>query len=422
MTNDVPKGSGDPREMAGRQKNRDRSDSDEPKAYQKPSFKPGDILAERYKVVRFISGGGMGEVYEVEDLHLGVHVALKTIRQAIATRSRSRERFRREILLARRISHPNICRIYDLGVHKSNDVEVSFLTMELLSGDTLLTRIGRRGRLCEKEASVIVVQLASALDAAHQAGVLHRDLKSSNVILVPAKDRERAVITDFGLARGFSAEGEDLSRMTADGHVVGTVSYMAPEQMKGGDLGPTSDIYSLGIIMYEMMTGTLPFTGETPLQVVAKRMAQEPEPPRRIIPELDPKWEVAILRCLLRDPAARFANGTELVRTLELPSASDLLALSFEETGSGSKGFLLGETSPAAWGPSASVFFISIPGATGDVSPLSGCRYLSVLCDVSHRPFMIRVSSGLHARYIASAPLVIFSGSKLPSTGMIQTS
>ncbi|MFC2171311.1 protein kinase [Acidobacteriota bacterium] len=323
----------------------------------KETFKTGDILADRYQVTRFISSGGMGEVYEVEDLHLGVQVALKTIRQAVSDRSKARERFKREILLARSISHPNVCRIYDLGVHKTDDLEITFLTMEFLSGETLSDRLGRLGRLSVNEAAPIVIQIASALDAAHYAGVLHRDLKSSNIILEPTKSRERAVITDFGLALGFSGDWEDASRMTADGIAVGTIDYMAPEQMRGEALGPPSDIYSLGCVMYEMVTGDMPFRGKKPLQVVAKRMAQEAPSPRDAVPELDQNWEAVILRCLHRDPGARFDSAADVVKMLELPSASDVLALSVAESGSASAGHFMfsdSATRPYPWSPEPS--------------------------------------------------------------------
>ncbi len=288
------------------------------------SFHPDQIVAGRYKIVRFIGQGGMGEVYEADDLELREHVALKTVRPQAAFDRNAIERFKREIQLARKVTHPNVCRIFDLGHHEiktaaggpAQQTEITFLTMELLSGETLAERLKRSGRMTSSEALPLVIQMASGLAAAHAAGIVHRDFKSGNVILIPPKDGQseaRAVVTDFGLARSTSA---DASITASAGGIAGTPAYMAPEQIEGAEITPATDIYSLGIVMYEMVSGTLPFTGDTPLAAAVKRLKEAARPPHSYVPDLDPKWEAVILRCLERNPADRFARATQVVEAL----------------------------------------------------------------------------------------------------------
>src|SRR5215472_5151324 len=166
------------------------------------NFSPQDVISRRVKVVRFIGRGGMGEVYEAQDLELRVRVALKAIRPEVSSDPVTISRFRHEIQLARKVTHPNVCRIFDLGHHRlSSGVEITFLTMELLEGETLAEHLRRQGRVPIQEALLLVEQMAEALAAAHEARVIHRDFKPSNVILVPSEMQTRAVVTDFGLAR-----------------------------------------------------------------------------------------------------------------------------------------------------------------------------------------------------------------------------
>jgi tetratricopeptide (TPR) repeat protein/TolB-like protein len=263
----------------------------------------------------------MGEVYEAEDRELGERVALKTVRPEIAGQEGVLERFKREVHLARKVTHPNVCRLFDLGVHRiggpnGRAVEVRYLTMELLEGETLAQRLKRVGRMSPTEALPIVRQVAAALGTAHEAGIVHRDFKSSNVILVPGRGGERAVVTDFGLAHGL-AEGASLeSSLTATGSSLGTPAYMSPEQVAGKRAGPASDIYALGVVMYEMVTGLWPFTGGSPMSIAVKRLTEKPPPPRRVVGPRS-RWEAAILRCLQREPADRFASAADLVGALE---------------------------------------------------------------------------------------------------------
>jgi serine/threonine protein kinase/tetratricopeptide (TPR) repeat protein/TolB-like protein len=287
-------------------------------------FQSDQLVAGRYKIVRFIGRGGMGEVYEADDLELRERVALKTVRSEAALDRNAIEHFKREIQLARKVTHPNVCRIFDLGHHhaasaaRSSDQEsgITFLTMELLSGETLADKLKRSGRIKESEALPLVAQMASGLAAAHAAGIVHRDFKSGNVILVPPKDMQsqtRAVITDFGLARSASAsEG-----MTASsGAISGTPAYMAPEQIEGGEITPSTDIYSLGIVIYEMVSGALPFAADTPLASAVKRLKENPAPLRTLVQGLDPNWDAVTLRCLERNAAARYASAAQVIDAL----------------------------------------------------------------------------------------------------------
>ncbi|HEX7831801.1 MAG TPA: serine/threonine-protein kinase, partial [Thermoanaerobaculia bacterium] len=238
----------------------------EPAPRPRRSFSAGELVAGRYVIKGLLGVGGMGEVYEAEDRELRETVALKIIRPEIASNTRILERFRREIQLARRVTHPNVCRIYDVSHHLSRseagEVErkITFVSMELLHGRTLSSQLREHGRMSTADALPIVRQMAAGLDAAHQASIVHRDFKSANVMLAP----NRAVITDFGLAH--ETEAKD-ARLTDSGVVVGTPDYMAPEQLEAGPITPATDVYALGVVLFEMVTGRLPFHGTTPLSV-----------------------------------------------------------------------------------------------------------------------------------------------------------
>ncbi|HKI03481.1 MAG TPA: tetratricopeptide repeat protein [Thermoanaerobaculia bacterium] len=302
--------------------------STRPHSMDEPAFPPEATIAGRYRVVRFIARGGMGEVYEVEDLELRERVALKTVRPEAARDTLAVERFRREIQLARKVTHPNVCRIFDVG----SAAGTIFLTMELLPGETLSQRLRRAGPMPTEEALPVARQIADALHAAHQAGVVHRDLKPGNVVLVESRGAVgpiRAVVTDFGLARlesGLESPGQALT-LTAAAAVVGTPAYLAPEQVEGSEITAMTDIYALGIVLYEMLTGTVPFLGENALTTAVKRLREAPVPPRTHVPGLDPRWEAAILRCLERDPAARFRTAPEVLQALTAPPRADTVTV-----------------------------------------------------------------------------------------------
>jgi len=283
------------------------------------TFHPGDVLCERFRVERFIARGGMGELYAARDLTLGESVALKTIRPEIATNERTRQRFLREIQLARKVTHPCICRIFDLFEHSSStNAPIGFVTMELLNGETLDRRLARDGPFDVERATAIVTQLVSALSAAHAAGVVHRDFKSNNVMLLDAGKNAapRVVVTDFGLAYHLSTASSDDARVSLAGEILGTPGYMAPEQIEGGPVTPATDIYALGVVLYEMMTGTRPFPADTALAEAVLRMSGRATPPRNLAPELPPAWNDTILKCLERFPEDRFARAGDVLLAL----------------------------------------------------------------------------------------------------------
>ncbi len=252
---------------------------------ERSSLDPGESVAGRYVIQRLLGRGGMGEVYEAWDKELLIPVALKTLR----VHSRGKDdllHLKREGLLARSISHPNICRVYDLGRHQDADETAWFLTMELLRGETLADRLRARGKLAPEIARPLAEQMAAGLGAAHQAGVIHRDFKPGNVMLVGEVSGEQAIVTDFGIARAAAVTVEQIAR-SSEPQLIGTPAYMAPEQLKGDQVGPAADIYALGLVMYEMVTGRLPFMGGLANEAVRRRLEEEAPSPRTFAPELD---------------------------------------------------------------------------------------------------------------------------------------
>ncbi|HVR99465.1 MAG TPA: serine/threonine-protein kinase, partial [Thermoanaerobaculia bacterium] len=284
-----------------------------------PVFARGAVLGHRYEVVRFVARGGMGEVYEVEDRELRERVALKTVHPEVAGNTLAIERFRREIQLARKVTHPNVCRIFDVAHHHPEDGSPGtiFLTMELLTGETLAERLRRMGPIEPEDALPIARQIAGALQSAHQAGVVHRDLKPGNIMLVEGRDGLRAVVTDFGIARlDGRVEDQRGLALTSDG-LIGTPAYLSPEQVEGKEITPAVDIYAFGLVLFEMLTGTLPFLGENALATAVKRLQEVPSSPRLYLPNLDRRWESSILRCLARDPAARFPTAPAAIDAID---------------------------------------------------------------------------------------------------------
>jgi serine/threonine-protein kinase len=255
----------------------------------------------------------MGEVYEAADLVLRQAVALKTIRPDIAGQEMLRARLVEEVRAAKQVVHPGICRIYDL--HSYGSDEFLFLTMELLRGETLAGLLSRTGALHLSTAAAVAQQLASVLMAAHEAGVIHRDLKPDNIVLEPESGGIRVVIMDFGLARTAERAARPR-RLTRTGEILGTPAYMAPEQLLGKPATAASDIYALGVVLFEMVTGKQPFDGERRLAAAAKRVTMPGPSPRTIMPNLPGAWEQAICRCLEREPAKRFATAAEVWTTI----------------------------------------------------------------------------------------------------------
>jgi serine/threonine protein kinase len=294
----------------------------------------GEMVAGRYRIVRLIGAGAVGEVYEAHDGTIGEAVALKTLRAGVDD-SVSVERFRREIQLARKVTHRNVCRTFDVGSHPLPDGKaLAFITMELLRGESLAERLAARGRYGTSEALPLVQQMAAGLDAAHAVGVIHRDFKPGNLVLVDEPGGPRVVITDFGLARRYALE--DVS-ITVTGEAVGTPLYMAPEQVVTGKtpISPATDVYALGNVMYELVTGELPFKGSSITIMAIKRFREAVPSPRLVVPDLDARWERAILRCLEREPSGRFQSAGGVIAAL----TTDALPPEPAVEGGGARGF-----------------------------------------------------------------------------------
>jgi len=292
-----------------------------------PQLAPGEIISSRFKIVRLVGFGGMGQVYEAQDLDLGVRVALKTIRPEISSNPEVLARFKQEVRLTRRVTHPNVCRTFDLQrcarPPESGMGDITFLTMEFLDGETLRDFLTRRGALHPNEAFPIVSQMAQAISAAHDLGIVHRDVKPSNIILVPDLKAPRTVMTDFGLARftvGQDNPENPLSSLTNTGRGIGTLAYMAPEQLEGAKVSTATDIYALGLVIYEMVTNSKAFPDDLPFGGIAHRLKHLPPSPRLLVPELSVQWEAAILHCLETNPADRFQHARDVVEAISSPS------------------------------------------------------------------------------------------------------
>jgi serine/threonine protein kinase/Tfp pilus assembly protein PilF len=278
----------------------------------------GSSFAGRYQVLEELGKGGMGKVYKVEDNEIKENVALKLLNPEVASDEKTIERFRNELKFARKITHKNVCRMY----HLSKEEDSYYITMEFVSGEDLKSLIKRIGQFTPGKAVSIAKQVGEGLSEAHNLGVVHRDLKPQNIMI----DKEGNVrIMDFGIARSVEAQG-----VTQAGTIVGTPDYMSPEQVEGKEADQRSDIYSIGVILYEMMTGKVPFEGDTALSVALKHKTEAPPDPRSINPQLASDLSGIILRCMEKDRERRYQTVDELLSDLShvekgIPTAERVL-------------------------------------------------------------------------------------------------
>jgi eukaryotic-like serine/threonine-protein kinase len=278
---------------------------------QSASISTGTDFGPRYHVESLLGSGGMGKVYKARDRELDRTVAIKVLRPDLMTDPMALQRFKHELLLASSISHPNILRIHDLGEYNG----IKFISMAYVDGGDLTQLMRKEGRLPLERVLSIMRQLSAALAAAHGVNVVHRDLKPQNILL----DRDEHVyVSDFGIAKTLES---DRTSVTRTGAVLGTPLYMSPEQVEGKPVDHRSDIYTLGLIFYEMLTGILPFSGDSTFQLMYQRVHQQPKRPELVIPELPSYLSRICLKCLEKEPAQRYQNAGEILADLDLKHA-----------------------------------------------------------------------------------------------------
>src|ERR671937_69154 len=264
----------------------------------------GTVFDGRYRIVRKLGAGGMADVYLAEDQELGRRVAIKILNDRHAADDQFVERFRREAKNAAGLSHPNIVSIYDRGTAEGT----YYIAMEFLDGRSLKEMIVGRGPAPVKVAINYARQILAAVGFAHRNGIVHRDIKPHNVLV----DSEgRLKVTDFGIARS------GTSQMTEAGSIIGTAQYLSPEQARGAPVDRTSDIYSVGIVLYEMLTGTVPFTGDTPVEIAMKHISAVPEPPSAKRPDIPHDVDLVVMRALAKDPNDRYDSAEEMEADLD---------------------------------------------------------------------------------------------------------
>lgn len=264
----------------------------------------GTLFATRYRMIRKLGGGGMADVYLAEDQELGRRVAVKILHERYANDDQFVERFRREATHAAGLSHPNIVSIYDRGETNGS----YFIVMEYVEGKTLKELIRSRGACPTPVAVAYTRQILSALRYAHRNGVIHRDIKPHNVMVDPEGQLK---VMDFGIARA------GASQMTEEGAIIGTAQYLSPEQARGAPVDQTSDLYSCGIVLYELLTGDVPFTGETPVEIAMKHLSEVPRRPSELRPDVPHDLDLVVLRALAKEPADRYQSAAAMDADLE---------------------------------------------------------------------------------------------------------
>ncbi len=274
----------------------------------------GDVIAGKYQVEGTLGQGGMGAVFEVTHRVTGKRFALKWLLPTLTSESDAVKRFIREAQVAGRVDHPNIVEVYDVG----QEGDSFFMVMELLQGEPLSARLARARRLSPAEACQVLVPVCEAVSAAHASGVIHRDLKPDNIFLCRSiKGEQSPKVLDFGISKMNNLAGEVTSSVTRAGTVMGTPHYMAPEQVRARPVDGRTDVYALGVILYELLSGSLPFPGDTYSDLVLRIMTESPAPLAQVAPGTPPALVQIVGRAMAREPDARFGSVAELGRALE---------------------------------------------------------------------------------------------------------
>ena len=332
-------------------------------------FAPGTVLAERYRIVALLGRGGMGDVYRAEDIKLGNVVALKFLPASVQNDAAALAAFHAEVRNARQVSHPNVCRVYDIGEVNGQH----FLTMEYIDGEDLASLLRRIGHLPGDKALETANQICAGLAAAHDCGLLHRDLKPANIML---DGRGRARITDFGLALS-------LEDAIGRSEIAGTPAYMAPEQIENGEASVRTDIYSLGVVLYQLFTGRLPFPATNPIELRRSHLESSPRAPSSVVKDIDPAVESAILRCLQKDPKLR-------------PSSARQVAAAFPGGDPLAAALAAGET------PSPEM--VAASGETGSLRPLIAWTMLAVVVAAVVASILMSAQTKLYRRVPLEEP------------------
>jgi len=269
------------------------------------ALNPGSVLGGRYEILQMLGEGGMGAVYKARDRELDRYVALKIIRPELANQPEVLRRFKQELILARKVTHKNVIRIFDLGEADG----IKFISMDFIEGQDLRSLLNQKGKLSPEEATAIMLQVCQALDAAHAEGVVHRDLKPQNIMI---DAQGRTTVMDFGIARSM-----ELTGMTQTGALIGTPEYMSPEQAKGQEVDARSDLFTLGIIFYELLTGKTPYVSDTVVATLLKRIQERARPPLELDPSIPRYLSDVVVRCLEINPATRYQKASEIAADLE---------------------------------------------------------------------------------------------------------
>ncbi|HWD00526.1 MAG TPA: serine/threonine-protein kinase [Candidatus Sulfopaludibacter sp.] len=326
-------------------------------------LRTSDVLSGRFTIVRFLARGGMGEVYEAADSHLqNKHCALKILRKEIAADPVVRQRFEREVLLAREVAHPNVCPTFDLFREDGPDGPILFLTMRLLRGESLSARLHRAGAVSPEAALPIVRQMAQALGAAHRAGVIHRDFKPGNVMLEGTGPETRVSITDFGLSRAYKAD----HTLAETGRISGTIGYIAPELLQGATATPAADIYAFGVVVHEMLTGRRP---------EFKPGTRRFQPPSHFVAALPRVWDRLVTGCLEGDASKRFQSADEALGILE-PQSFSTRSVQFRAPMSRRRRAALAAAGALTLG---AAWWLAVPALNSLVNPLPKKRFVALM-------------------------------------------